>query len=265
MTGRTNSGGGGLNLRIVDGNTQPTNPVENLIWINTETRIPNWYWQASEPSQKETGTLWIVASSVATNVLSLLRHNVLEVGIGTIRQWNGTEWANVGGKVYYNGAWHNFQTFVYDGSIGDAEQNFNHNVGGYPWSKSTRSCVITTTENEDSFICAIGYGTGGNGLLYAPNAIDFTNVSKVKITYIASSSGAGTKTCRASVFTSASSGSESGLVASTTIRSSAEKTSIEIDTASLSGEYLLGLFGSSNASGGSWSITYTIYSIELIS
>ena len=265
MIGGTNTGGGGLNLRIVDGNTQPVSPVENMIWINTETRIPNWYWQASEPSQKETGDLWIGASSVTTNVLNLLRHNALEVGIGTIRQWNGTEWEIVGGKVYYNGVWHNFQTFVYDGTIGDAENNFNHNVGGYPWRTSTSNINVSITPGTDSFSCSFAYGTGGRGVCYTNQKIDFTNVRKVKITYIASTSGAGGKTTRASVFTSVSSGNESGLMASATINSATSARTVEVDTSALSGEYYFGFHGESNASGAYWSASLTIYSIELIS
>ena len=258
MTGRTNSGGGGLNLRIVDGNTQPTNPVENLIWINTETRIPNWYWQASEPSQKETGTLWIGASSVASNVLSLLRHNVLEAGIGTIRQWNGSSWVVVGGKVYYNGAWHNFQTFVYDGSIGNAENNFNHNVGGYPWS---RTGLASISPAADSFTCNFSGGTGGSGLCQSNKKIDFTNVSKVKITYTTTASGRSI-THQARVFSTSGGG---GVVASVDASGSSAKKTVELNTSSLSGEYYLGFYVYSDVSGHSWSYAYKIYAIELIS
>ena len=266
MIGGTNSGGGGLNLRIVDGNTQPPSPVENLIWINTETRIPNWYWQADEPTEKETGTLWIGSSSVSSNVLSLLRHNVLEVGIGTIRQWNGTEWEIVGGKVYYDGTWHNFQTFVYDGSIGDAEQNFNHDVGGYPWRTSASVVGGSISTAADSFTGRFNTSAGGagHGVVYSNEKIDFTDVSKAKITLIATSSGRVTVS-RAGVFASASSGRPSDVKTYIGAGGSAIHT-VELDTSGVTGSYYLGFYCASDVSVGTgWGVTYKIYSIELIS
>lgn len=266
MTGGTNGGAGGLNLRIVGSNTQPPHPVDNTVWINTETRIPNWYWQADEPTNKETGTLWIRASSVATNNLSLLRHNTLVVGFGTARQWDGSAWQVMGGKIYYSGAWHNLQTFVYDGTIGNAENNFNHNVGGYPWQVSTGGGIVTSiTPLADHFNCYYGYGNGGAGLCYSRTKIDFTNVSKVRIVYTGSVDGAGGDIHRMSVFQSPSSGTESGLVASATLGFPSSKSTAEINTANLSGEYYLGLRCNSVASGHSWTMSYNIYTIELVS
>ena len=44
MIGPTNArgGGGGLNLKVVGGTTQPTNPRENTIWVNTTTAITGY-------------------------------------------------------------------------------------------------------------------------------------------------------------------------------------------------------------------------------
>lgn len=44
------SGGGvGLNFKVVGGTTQPSNPSENTIWINTETEIPQWAIASENP------------------------------------------------------------------------------------------------------------------------------------------------------------------------------------------------------------------------
>ena len=34
--------GGGLNFKIVGGTTEPTNPKENTVWINTDVDIGEW-------------------------------------------------------------------------------------------------------------------------------------------------------------------------------------------------------------------------------
>jgi len=246
MIGGTNTGGGGLNLRIVAGNTQPTNPTENMIWLNTETAIPHWYFQNEEPENPAVGDVYITETTTASNVLQVLRNNGLKLFFGTPRQWDGSAWNIVGGKIYYDGAWHNLQTFVYDGTIGDAENNFNHSVGGYPWRTSSGGSVTSCTIST---------------MWYTHDTIDFSAVNQVKITY--TGSGGGTS-CRAGVFAGASSGAPSGLVASAAADNSTSKKTITINTSNVSGIYYLGLYVSWNGAY-QWNHTYNIYSIELVS
>lgn len=39
-----------LNFEIVGGTTQPSNPTENMIWVNTDTPITSWEFSATEPN-----------------------------------------------------------------------------------------------------------------------------------------------------------------------------------------------------------------------
>lgn len=41
--------GGGTKLKVVGGTTKPSNPTENMIWIETDTDITNWKISAYEP------------------------------------------------------------------------------------------------------------------------------------------------------------------------------------------------------------------------
>ena len=52
MLGRTNTGGGGggLNFRVIGSTIQPTSAKENDIWVNTDTKIPSWYFDVNEPN-----------------------------------------------------------------------------------------------------------------------------------------------------------------------------------------------------------------------
>lgn len=260
MIGGTNGGAGGLNLRVIGSNTQPTHPVENMIWLNTDKAIPHWYFQNEEPENPATGDVYITITTTATNVLQVLRNNGLKLHFGTPRQYTGSAWEIVGGKIYYNGTWHNLQTFVYDGSIGDAEQNFNHNVGGYPWATSG-DITETIGRNTDSFTCNFSYSTYGGGLARTKNAIDLTSVKKIKITYTTTSSGRSI-THQARVFSQAGGG---GVVASVDAGGSSSKKTVEIDTTRLTGSYYLGFYVYSDVSGYNWSFNYRIYTIELVS
>lgn len=260
--GRTNTGGAGLNLTILASVEQPGNPVENLIWFNTSTAIPHWYFQNDAPSDPELGDVYVTISTTATNVLQTLRNNGMKLYFGTPRQWDGDSWEIVGGKIYYNGSWHNLKTFVYDGSIGNAENNFNHSVGGYPWQRNgDRATSITTA--TDSFTCTFSGGTGGTGLCYTKNTIDFSAVNRVKITYTASSNG-NINFRKVQIFTSASSGSAVGVVAETSVNNATAKTIITLNTSSLTGSYYLGFgYSSSSTTTNGWNMK--TYSIELVS
>ena len=262
MTGSTNTGGAGLNLRVVGNNTQPENPTENMIWFNTDTRIPHWYFQNDAPESPELGDVYVTVTTTATNVLQLLRNNGLKLYFGTPRQWDGAAWNIIGGKIYYNGSWHNLQTFVYDGTIGDAENNFNHSVGGYPWSASAGGVISASISTaSDSFTCSASGAAAGNGLCRSKSTIDFSGVSSVKITYTASGNG----NLYASVFTSDSGGSVSGEKANAAMSTSSSKKTVTIDTSNVTGSYYLGFRMWSTASGYSWGRTAKIYSIELVS
>lgn len=49
MLGRTNTGGAGLNFKVVGGTTQPSSPKENTIWVNTDTPITSWDFSSEAP------------------------------------------------------------------------------------------------------------------------------------------------------------------------------------------------------------------------
>lgn len=258
--GRTNTGGAGLNLTILASVEQPGNPVDNLIWFNTDTAIPHWYFQNTAPENPELGDVYITITTTATNVLQILRNNGIQLFFGTPRQWNGDSWEIIGGKIYYSGSWHNLQTFVYDGTIGDAENNFNHSVGGYPWQMGGEAAKSISTAT-DSFSCSFGAGTGGNGVIYTKDKIDFSAVNSVKITYTCT----GTDYLWAKVFTSRSGGTPSGTVVSSgTINSASAKTTVTLDVTNVSGEYYLGFHAYSDKSGYQWGKTIKVFSIELI-
>ena len=229
-----------------------------MFWVNTDLAIPHWYFQNDEPSDPETGDLYVTTPNTATNTLQLLRNNGIKLYFGTPRQYNGESWEKVGGKLYYNGTWHNLQTFVYDGTIGNAENNFNHSVGGYPWKKS--GAVKSFTEGTDSFTCRCGTTNAGHGVVYTHDTIDFEAVSSVKITYTGTGDGA----CRAVVFDSVSGGTINGLRAIKAMANTTAKKTVTIDTSGVTGLRYLGIDCYYSGSYG-WDRSEKIYSIELVS
>lgn len=109
MIGPTNArgGGGGLNLKVVGGTTQPTNPRENTIWINTTTAITGY---ALSPTQPETGTVGLVWLKTAdTGVeINVGKKNPIVLYLSTAKLYTGGKWASVNGFVYVNSVWNQF-------------------------------------------------------------------------------------------------------------------------------------------------------------
>lgn len=57
MVNEINNNISGLNFKVVGGTTEPADPSENMIWVNTDTEITSWYFNADEPNLlKNTGT-----------------------------------------------------------------------------------------------------------------------------------------------------------------------------------------------------------------
>ena len=68
MLGRTNTGGGGsggLNFTVVGGTTAPSNTKENMIWVNTSTKITSYIFSATQPTGSA-GMVWIPTGTSST-------------------------------------------------------------------------------------------------------------------------------------------------------------------------------------------------------
>lgn len=257
MIGRANTGGG-ITLHVIGGLTKPSGAGENTIWLNTDVTITNWCIQNAAPENPEVGDVYITTRTATDNVLNISHPHDVSLYLGTARQWQTVEgvdqWVDLSGEVYYGSAWHNIQTFVYNGDLNAGADNFNSKVGGKTWTQQNG----TITLGDDHFY----YSTGPNATsyYYSQYKIDFTNVKTVKFIY-ARTSGGGGRTARFVVFPE-SPGTASASITPPTTASDA-KEPITIDTESLSGMYYLGYYessGSSSASGKLW-----VYSIELIS
>lgn len=103
----TGGGGGGLNLKVVGGTTQPTNPRENTIWINTTTAITGY---ALSPTQPETGTeglVWLKTADTGVEI-NVGRKNAVLLHLETSKVYNGQTWVLSDGYIYKSGGWAQF-------------------------------------------------------------------------------------------------------------------------------------------------------------
>lgn len=82
--GTAGSGSGaGLNFKIVGGTTQPANPSENTIWVNTDADITGWMFSAKNPFIGEiVESASVLSGTVDTSVLNQTGYSFRKVNDG---------------------------------------------------------------------------------------------------------------------------------------------------------------------------------------
>lgn len=110
MIGRTNaggSGGGGLNLKVVGGTTQPANPRENTIWVHTTTTITSYVLSPTQPETGTEGLVWLKTADTGVEI-NVGRKNAVLLHLASGMLYTGDAWENVECSAFSNGIWTQF-------------------------------------------------------------------------------------------------------------------------------------------------------------
>lgn len=82
MTGGGGTGAG-LNFKVVGGTTQPSNPSENTIWVNTDKEITGWIFSAKNPFIGEiVESAGVLSGTVGTSALNQTGYSFRKVNDG---------------------------------------------------------------------------------------------------------------------------------------------------------------------------------------
>ena len=240
MIGRTNAGGGGggLNFSVVGGTSQPVNPKENTLWVNTQTEISGWVFSPEEPGEPVGGMVWIRLGTTSEVPFNALKKGELYCFPTSCEQYVGGSWASVDAYIYQGGQWLQFSSefhylAVYDSGV----ENVPLTLTGF-----TRKTSVLRASLE----------TGGSAYIKTSSAIDITYNSALNVTctYL---NGDGTFT---GYFYARILNTDGSVVAEK--RSSRNTTgTISLDISSLTGNYIVAAYAynSSGSYGGSCNIS----------
>ena len=160
------SGGAGLNFKVVGGTTQPTNPTENTIWVNTDTTITSYKLSPTTPTNPTDGMAWIDTAASGIVAFNALKKNGIQVYPTACNQYiNGAWWAK-DSAVYQHGEWKELVVNVFD----DGKIFF----GEFVVSKAER-CSIADGKIKLSYS-----GTDGSWA-YFTETVNVTNLNKLRI------------------------------------------------------------------------------------
>lgn len=103
----TSGGGSGLNLKVVGGTTQPENPRENTIWINTDTAITGYVLSPTQPETVAEGVVWLKTADEGVEI-NVGKKNAVLLHLASATMIIGSIIQRVDGDVYANGKWTSF-------------------------------------------------------------------------------------------------------------------------------------------------------------
>ncbi len=101
----TGGGGNPLNFKVVGGTSQPSDPKENTIWINTSTTISSWAFSSESPSDPVNGMVWILIGTSSDVEFNALTGNVSKIYPLSAKQYVSGSWVDMTAQSYQGGVW----------------------------------------------------------------------------------------------------------------------------------------------------------------
>lgn len=93
-----------LNFDVVGGTSAPSNPSENMIWVNTSTDIVSWAFSATEPTGS-TGMVWFSTDIESVAEFNALKTNSIQIYPTSAKQYVNGAWTDVVAQSYQNNTW----------------------------------------------------------------------------------------------------------------------------------------------------------------
>lgn len=140
-------GGGGsspLNFKVVGSTTQPKNPKENMIWVQTEY-ISEYIFDFEEPENPIDNMVWIKIKNSSDIKFNILKKDCLMIYPHGIYQYINDEWIDITSFIYQNNQWH--ELWIWDGELYDSGDQYVDYTGGW---EANRGVKLNGTANSKS-------------------------------------------------------------------------------------------------------------------
>lgn len=264
MTGGGGGSSAALNFKVVGGTTEPTSLSENMIWVNTDAEITNWFFSAEEPESPTEGMVWFSTGTTSLIEFNALKKNGIMVYPMSTKQYIGGAWVDVTAKTYQNGAWVDTGLYLVQSGV-----DITSLTGGWQdatWGQSVSDWVYPTPTFSDGAM-SISYsgsklGCWGKSTI---NGIDLTDIKSIVITCDATAKGNSYSTSGMNATISmyvAESPSSAPAARLDIVAKGSESGTLTLDVSSLTGEYYIGFFSFGWVDGG-LTTNIKVYDFEL--
>ena len=230
------STGAELNFEVVGGTSQPSSPVENTIWVNTNTTITSWVFSVEQPSNPSNGMVWITIDMSNNIGFNALKNNGIHIYLCTAKQYVNGAWADVTSKIYQNNGWTELMkksTTIYN--IGNLYQDI---TGGWEIYNGTRETAVI--DNTGIVFSRTSGSSGKSATVATKNKINVTEYETLFVNVLNTASTGSDGYVEIGIL-------ESPSAAPTFIASKqgqyGETGEFELDLSNISGEYYIAIRG----------------------
>ena len=176
----------GLNFKVVGGASEPTNPSENTIWVNTDTEITSWTFSTTEPEASSEGMVWIITGKSSSVDFNALKKNNITVYPIFAKQCVDGSWVGVQCMSYQNGAfvkWIPAGALYYEGNE-CVDTSGGWQARGWAMSSTNKTTVEPTiTNNDDHMQISVPSSGVACGAVEVINDQDLTSVNSITIDF----------------------------------------------------------------------------------
>ena len=230
MIFNTMSGGAGLNFKVVGGTTQPTNPKENTIWINTDAEIAGWALSADAPTDPAEGMVWIKNGTLSGSVFNALKKENLLVYPLYASQYISGAWIKKEAYIYQAEEWKPFNTYVfYNGTL----------LEGYELKGSYNSEDAVTYDAPKISNGKITYSKSGRSGFYINPQFNVSEYTKLRIVYTLSMSGTSTWASCGIATTNRWGQATAGMTAAANMTYDGTQKTMELDISNVTGNFYI--------------------------
>lgn len=162
-----------LNFEVVGGTTQPANPTENMIWVNTDTEITSWAFASKEPETIANGMVWFnigVQSAISFNAL---KENKIQLCPNFVKQYIDDTWVGKEYKIYQDNSWAKYSLYLYNNGDICESVTGGYSAIGKGWdsgSPNEKAPAVTYNSDNVYMIESERY----SGIFHTVNKIDLT-------------------------------------------------------------------------------------------
>ena len=169
-------GSGGLNFKLVGGTTQPTDPSENMIWVNTDETIAAYAFSPAAPADPENGTVWIQTGTTSRVAFNAMKKNSIMLYPLKCKQYTDNAWNDRVAQSYIGKEWVDWyagQLYEYGNEFEDATGGIGLGVQIYSAAEKRSDYILLgASQSTDS---AYSYAS-----CYTENPIDLTSYKILK-------------------------------------------------------------------------------------
>lgn len=233
--------GAELNFKIVGGTSQPSNPTENTIWVNTSTDISSWVFSTKQPENPNNGMVWIPAGNDSSVKFNVLKKNDITIYPQTAKQYINGAFVSVSAKIYQGNKWIDFVTYLYHNG-----EEFIETTGGWTVYSLKHSGGASSQNKKPNFtigsdsLTITGLNLAG-GVVRMNNKINITGKNNLVLDANIVAPVADDKALVLRVWSSMGTYHDTNTVASLPFIPTNQKDGLHyLDVSSLNGEYYVG-------------------------